>query len=248
MCRLFFQIGENIPIQTYEEYIAACEDYKGSGKSDTHELNELKLFCHKDGFGYAYVKQDHFEVRRFSESIVERNPIDDWLRTQTNVLLAHARRASPSIKVTLQNNHPFYWYNGNEYVFVHNGTIKTQITDFDKQKFFVRGTTDSERYFYTLLTAMRENEWRLTKSIVMSILENWDYTGANFILSSTDKAWVGVFHRKHPLYYTMKLYKNETNIVVSSSFLPSLGEPKEVIPNGSLIEIDINSQQYFYHD
>ena len=248
MCRLFLKIGDIVPVQSYEEYISACEDYKGRDKLDTHELNELKLFDHKDGFGFAFVKNDHFEVRRFSESIIERNPIEDWKKIQTPILLAHARRASPNVKVTLQNNHPFYWYNGDEYVFVQNGTIKTQITNFDKQKFFVRGTTDSERYFYSLLTAMRENEWRLTKEIVKNILGDWDYTGANFILSSTSKSWVGVFCRKHPKYYTMKLYKNENSLVVSSSYIPSLGEPKEVIPNDSLIEIDICSQQYFNYE
>ena len=246
MCRLFLQIGQMDTGHAYNEYLASCEDYKGRNKLDVHEKNELKIFDHKDGYGFAFIKNDHFEVRRYSEPIIERNPIADWEKTKTSVLLAHARRASPNIRVSLQNNHPFYWYNGDEYIFAHNGTIRSQISNFNQQKFFLRGSTDSEKYFYALLTAMGQNEWQMSKEIANSILENWDYTGANFILSSPRKAWIRVYYRTSPKYYTMKLYKLEDSIVVSSSYLPSLGEPTELLTNDTLVEIDIESKQYYY--
>ena len=246
MCRLFLNIGQTVSENVFEEYIVSCSDYVGGVKLDVHERNETKLEQHKDGYGYAFVKDDHFELRRFREPIFERNPSKELMKLKTDVLFTHARQASPRIEVKLKNNHPFYWYNGDEYVFGHNGTIKSQIKNYDDRKFFLRGTTDSEKYFYSLLTEMGKNEWNLNKPVIDDVLEYWDYTSANFILVSPKKAWVGVFYRKDPLYFTMKLYKTEDSIVVSSSALPSLGQPTERLRNGALIEIDVESNNYFY--
>ncbi len=246
MCRFFLRIGRNVDSQAYSEYIGSCSDYLGGAKLDVHERNETKLEQHKDGFGYAFVKDNHFEIMRFAEPIFERNPVDDWLKIDKDLLFVHARQASPKIAVNIKNNHPFYWYNGSEYVFGHNGTIKNEIKAFDKRRFFLRGSTDSEKYFYALLTSMMENEMQPDKLLVDQLLNKWDFTAANFILASPKKAWVGVYYRKDPLYFTMKLYKSEDQIVVSSSAIPSLGSPTERLRNGSLIEIDVESRNYYY--
>jgi len=226
--------------------MGSCSDYVGGVKLDVHERNEIKLEQHKDGFGFAYVKNEHFELRRYKESIFERNPIADWMKLDTDVLFIHARQASPKTAVSIKNNHPFYWYNGDEYVFGHNGTIKSTISNYDDRRFFLKGSTDSEKYFYAILTEMYENEWKVDKQLMDKILEYYDFTAANFILVSPKKAWIGVFYRKDPLYFTMKLYKDDDGIVVSSSAIPSLGSPTELIRNGSLIEIDIPSRNYYY--
>ncbi|MFW9852418.1 MAG: class II glutamine amidotransferase [Candidatus Thorarchaeota archaeon] len=246
MCRLFLKIGDQVHSNVYDEYIASCSDYRGREKLDVHEKNELSIYDHQDGYGYAYIKNEHFEIRRFNEAIFSRSPIPNWEKIESNVLLAHARRASPNIKISVANNHPFYWYNGDEYVFGHNGTIKSQIKNFDQRKFFLRGTTDSEKYFYAILSAMGHNEWKLSKELVDNIIDTWDYTGANFILSSPSKAWVGVYYRKYPKYYTMKIYKTAGNLIASSCYLPCLGEPVELLKNGTLVEIDIKSLNYYF--
>ncbi len=248
MCRLFLQVGKNVSPTVYQEFLNACSDYVGELKKDVHEHNENKLFNHVDGYGYSFLHNDHYEVRRFNESICERPPIPEWNKLQSPILLAHARRASPNIVVKLSNNHPFYWYNGDEYVFVHNGTITSKIDNYDKDKFYLRGTTDSEKYFYSLLTSLRENDWAMKKSLVDSIINDWNYTGANFILASREKVWFGSYYQKNPLYYTMKLYDTEDSIIVSSSKLESLGKPTELLTNGTLIEINIKEKMYYYLD
>lgn len=242
MCRLFFQIGKNVSSSVYQDYLDTCSDYVGEMKKDVHEHNENKLFNHVDGYGYSFMHNDHYEVRRFNESISERPPIPEWEKIQSPILLAHARRASPNMAVKLSNNHPFYWYNGDEYVFAHHGTITSQINNYCKEKFYLRGTTDSEKYFYSLLTSLRENDWTMKKSLVESIMGEWDYTGANFILASREKAWVGSYHRKNPLYYTMKLYETLDSIIISSSKLESLGKPTELLTDGTLIEINLKKK------
>ncbi|MHA1346951.1 MAG: class II glutamine amidotransferase [Candidatus Heimdallarchaeaceae archaeon] len=248
MCRLFLQIGKKVSSSVYQDYLDACSDYIGETKKDVHEHNENRIFDHVDGYGYSYLHNDHYEVRRFNESICERPPIPEWELIQSPILLAHARRASPNIAVKLSNNHPFYWYNGNEYVFAHHGTITSQINNYNKDKFFLKGTTDSEKYFYSLLTSLRENDWTMEKSVIDSIKADWDYTGANFILASREKAWVGTYYRKNPLYYNMKLYETEDSLIFSSSKLESLGKPTELLTDGTLIEINLKQKVYYYLD
>ena len=88
----------------------------------------------------------------------------------------------------------------------------------------------------------------MNKELVDSKISSWDYTGANFILASREKAWVGSYHRKNPLYYTMKLYDTEDSLVISSSKLESLGKPTELLTNGTLIEINLKNKVYYYLD
>ncbi|MCK4973098.1 MAG: hypothetical protein KAS52_07230, partial [Candidatus Heimdallarchaeota archaeon] len=75
MCRLFLQIGKNVSSSVYQEFLDACSDYIGEMKKDVHEHNENKLFNHLDGYGYSFIRDDHYEVRRFNEPICERPPI-----------------------------------------------------------------------------------------------------------------------------------------------------------------------------
>ncbi len=247
MCRFLLQIGEKLSNLAYEEYILACADYDGQAKKDIHERNTSSIHDHRDGYGVSMLNKGHFAIARYIEPIYERNPISEWEKLETDFLFAHARRASPGIKVNITNNHPFYWYDYNrEFVFGHNGTIKSKICNFDERKYFVRSTTDSEKYFYALLTNLELNDWKMNEEVVEKTIEDYDYTGANFILSSPLKCWVGVYYRTIPKYFTMKLYKTRDSIVVSSAYLPSLGAPAELLTNGSLVEIDISSKQYYY--
>ena len=247
MCRLLLQIGQKLPSSTYEEYIQACADYVGQAKKDIHERNKSSIHDHRDGYGVSLLNKGHFAIARYIEPIYERNPIPEWKKIETDFLLAHARRASPGLKVNITSNHPFYWYDYNrEFVFCHNGTIKSKISNFDDRKYFVRSSTDSEKYFYALLTNLELNNWEMNEEVVTGTIQDYDYTGANFILSSPLKSWIGVYYRSNPKYFTMKLYKTENSVVVSSAYLPSLGEPTELLSNGALIEIDINSKQYYY--
>jgi predicted glutamine amidotransferase len=247
MCRLLLQIGKKLPSLAYEEYIQSCADYGGLAKKDIHERNTSSIHVHRDGFGYAMFNKGHFVLARYVEPIYERNPLSEWMKLKTDFLFAHARRASPGIEVKIANNHPYYWYDyEREYVFGHNGTIKSKIKNYNDRKYFIKSTTDSEKYFYALLTNLESNEWKMSEQVVKETIDDYDYTGANFILSSLKKCWVGVYYRSNPKYFTMKLYKKEDYVVISSAYLPSLGEPTELLTNGSLVEIDLSNKEYYY--
>lgn len=243
MCRILVQIGKPLKKSVYKDFLDTCADYPEGLKKDLHEHNQDKSYNHADGFGYAFYERGHLSTRCFVEPIFQNAPIYEWINLHSKFLLLHARRASPGNEVNLRNNHPFYWHNNNkEFVFAHNGTIKSQIENYDEEVFSPEGSTDSELFFYSLLTGMKKNNWTLSRKIVEATLNGWDYSGANFVLASPEKVWVGVFNKSHPNYYKMKLYESSTALVISSSLLPTLGKPTKIIENEVLMEIDLKSK------
>ncbi|MHA1827388.1 MAG: class II glutamine amidotransferase [Candidatus Heimdallarchaeaceae archaeon] len=239
------QIGKKVKEEVIEEFVQACSDYEGMEKKDIHELNKNERHIHGDGYGFSTLHNNHFLVVKYPEAIFKKSPIEEIEELSDKLVLIHARRASPGIDVSLKNNHPFYWYDENrEFVFAHNGTIKTNIPNYDKAKFLVKGTSDSEKYFYSILTNLEKNNWQMSKTIVQEVLKNWDYSGANFILATPQNTWVGVFYKENEKYYTMKLYKKEEEIVVCSSYLPALGKPEKLLKNGDLIVINSKNKEY----
>jgi hypothetical protein len=89
---------------------------------------------------------------------------------------------------------------------------------------------------------MKKNNWNLSRKIVEATLNGWDYSGANFVLASPEKVWVGVFYKSHPNYYKMKFYESSTTLIISSSLLLTLGKPTKIIENKVLMEIDLKSK------
>ncbi|MHA1867385.1 MAG: class II glutamine amidotransferase [Candidatus Heimdallarchaeaceae archaeon] len=243
MCRLFLKIGQNLEKRVFLEFILSCEDYVKGPKLDIHERNKNQTFPHPDGFGYSVLKNDSFSTFHFLEPIFSTSVNIYSEVKKGDIALLHARKASPGIEINIKNNHPFEQeFLGKKWVFMHNGTIKKEII-FDKNKFNPKGTTDSEKYFFKLLELIEKNG-SLSSKAVCNLIKEWDYSGANFILANNEKVWVGVFFKKYPLYYTMKLYNSDSTIIVSSCYLPSLGEAK-LLKNNSLIEIDIREKQIF---
>lgn len=98
--------------------------------------------------------------------------------------LLHFRLASKGLTVDLSNNHPFIY---GDYSFMHNGTIKAMdsIEKFIDPRYLseITSTTDSERYFFAVLTAI--DELGLVEGIrkaVKAISTNCDFTSINCML------------------------------------------------------------------
>ncbi|MHA1305024.1 MAG: class II glutamine amidotransferase [Candidatus Heimdallarchaeaceae archaeon] len=244
MCRIFLFLGKRIPKEAFDEFIQACADYPDMPKKDLHEHNRDKTLDHADGFGYSYLdeKSSSFVTEHFPEPIFElSNNLFPKLEKK-HLLLVHARKASPGIEINLQNNHPFQIaFHEQDFVFAHNGTIKSEIK-FNEELFKPKGTTDSEKYFYAILTSIAENDFKFSKKKFETLIADWQYTGANFILANSQHILVGVYHKESPNYYTMKLYKNNDFIIICSSYLPTLGDPK-LLANGEVIKIDIATKK-----
>ena len=140
---------------------------------------------HKDGWGLAHDGQilKDLLAAKDSESLA-RASVD----TLTEGALLHLRLASKGITINIDNNHPFTF---GTTTFMHNGTIRPANTaeQFINQKYkgLITGTTDSERFFYALLSQVDElglvEGVRKTVNLIRSIA---DYSALNIMVQTPD--------------------------------------------------------------
>jgi predicted glutamine amidotransferase len=140
---------------------------------------------HCDGWGIATLdeKSAVAHVSRAPELAESSSLFTKTLEeTNSDGALLHLRWATAGIPVSENNTHPFA-HNG--FTFIHNGAINppnaldSEISP--KFKEFILGQSDSERYFYLLLTQI-ENLGLVVgvKSAVHKIRDNLDFSCLSF--------------------------------------------------------------------
>jgi len=122
---------------------------------------EQQSLRHPDGWGVSYYVNGYPHVVKSDRTALDDSifkKVSGVVSSQT--VIAHIRNATLG-KVNILNTHPFQFGN---WTFAHNGNIK----NFDKYrdeiisniapelKRFILGTTDSEAFFYFLLTRLQE--------------------------------------------------------------------------------------------
>ena len=140
---------------------------------------------HKDGWGLAHDGQilKDLLAAKDSESLARAS-----VETLTDGALLHLRLASKGITINIDNNHPFTY---GTTTFMHNGTIRPADTaeQFINQKYkgLITGTTDSERFFYALLSQVDElglvEGVRKTVNLIRAIA---DYSALNIMVQTPD--------------------------------------------------------------
>ena len=132
----------------------------GSHFDQFTQLAEL----HKDGWGFSSDSEFVKEVLPARKSETFQSVISQ----EERAALLHFRWASPGLAIEQNNSHPFH---RDGVSFIHNGSITPGSTiDFmiDTQLLSeMTGTTDSERYFLALLTALRSEP--LTQAFLQTI-------------------------------------------------------------------------------
>lgn len=117
---------------------------------------------HPDGWGLGCYSGDSHSATIFKEPIRGSdshlaNFLCSYNKLKSKIFIGHIRKASRG-SVEHGNTHPFNrCYYGREFIFAHNGTLKTKerLTGLTYQPI---GTTDSERAFCYLLSQMRKYE------------------------------------------------------------------------------------------
>lgn len=125
--------------------------------------NSLKTLSekHPDGWGIAFYREDTPHLIRSSESALTSTlfqKIASSVRSQT--VIAHIRKATFGEKTVL-NSHPFQY---GRWTFAHNGNIKDFATKKNNLEMlicpkllpYVLGTTDSEVFFYIILSYIQK--------------------------------------------------------------------------------------------
>ncbi|MEY2851100.1 MAG: hypothetical protein RJA96_971 [Actinomycetota bacterium] len=178
---------------------------------------------HKDGWGMAH---DGNILKNLKPAIESPELNQSASSVMTDGALLHLRLASKGITINIDNNHPF---THGTTTFMHNGTIRPgntaeQFID-EKYKGFIQGTTDSERCFYAVLSAIdKQGLIEGVRTTVNSIRAIADYTALN-IMVQTPESLIAVceFNDANKSewssedHYELRFTKRGNDIVVAST-------------------------------
>lgn len=146
---------------------------------------------HCDGWGLSTVDQSgsHIVLNRKVEAAAESSTFDATVaKNNADGALLHLRWATKGLSISENNTHPFMY---GDYSFIHNGSIfpPDAIAPFIDPKFnaLLVGETDSEHYFYLLLTEIEKLGLVAgVKSALAIIKEHGDTTSLNCMLMNRD--------------------------------------------------------------
>jgi glutamine amidotransferase len=146
MCRLF-AFRSNVPSKAHASLTIA----------DNALSHQAQYHCDGWGIGYYHLNEPYL-FRAARGAAEDRDFFTLSERLQSNTLLVHIRRATVG-KVDTLNSHPFRFAS---WIFAHNGTIfefdkireKIDADILPEFKSVIFGQTDSERYFFFLLSDM----------------------------------------------------------------------------------------------
>ena len=190
--------------------------------SDFDAFVELSA-VHKDGWGIGYEGEIVKDINPAKESTLLSQTSQSL---ETNGALLHLRQASKGISVDINNNHPF---THGAITFMHNGTIRPGNTAeqfiSDKYKSLIQGTTDSERYFYALISMV--DEFGLVEGVrktVNSIRAIADYSSLN-IMVQTPHTLIAVceFNPENKTewssedHYELRFKKEGSDVIIAST-------------------------------
>ena len=207
---------------------------------------------HKDGWGIGYEGEVVKDIKPAQESDLLN---ETGKNLETAGALFHLRLASKGITINIDNNHPF---THGTTTFMHNGTIRPSDTaeQFIAQKYreLITGTTDSERFFYAVLSQIDElglvEGVRKTVNLIRAIA---DYSALN-IMVQTPETLIAVceFNESNksewsgPDHYELRFSAREDDFLVAStgwgnSDWEHLNNHQMLVVNRSTLEYSISS-------
>ena len=213
---------------------------------------ELSL-QHPDGWGYSHIDSTSQSASKFREPIpaLKSNHLREQIQTDTDGALLHFRWASKGLDIKESNTHPFTY---KDITFIHNGSfapfdvLEPYIAD--KYKKLFEGETDSERYFYYLLTEIDRHGFLAgIKSALTFIKAEISHSSANMMMMNPHYFVTACRYNQDRIpaafagdqdYYELKYKKTTDGIVVASSGWDQ-GD-WTLIPNDSLLVFDRNDQ------
>ena len=203
---------------------------------------------HCDGWGVATFdhNSDESHLTRAPEIAQGSQTFKETIsNTKTDGALLHLRWATSGIPVSENNTHPFISHG---YSFIHNGAIypSNALDNSISQKFKteIKGETDSERYFYFILSEIEKHG--LVEGVVSAVREiktNYDFSSINAMLM-TESHFITVCEHdpeRKPSwavdgYYDLFYKFNDGDLVVASSGWDQSGWKN--LPNHSVLVVE----------
>ena len=203
---------------------------------------------HCDGWGIATINHDDHAAhlaRAPETASTSQSFVDALADVDTDGALLHLRWATKGLPVNEDNTHPFVYQ---DFTFIHNGAIfpPDALDPYISPKFakLIQGDTDSERYFYFLMTMIDKHGFVAgVKECVKTIKAEMDYSSINAMIMNEDTYVVICEHHpeRHPDwapadYYALKYRQDENGILVASTGWNQPGW--KLLPNQQILVVD----------
>ena len=201
---------------------------------------------HGDGWGYATLDGDKKSLTLDTARAKESSKYSETTsQVESSGALLHLRWATLNLDISEGNTHPFTF---EDFVFIHNGSINPpkSLDPFNDKDLFdqFRGDTDSERYFYVVISFIRKfGLHEGVRQAVHTIREHCSYSSINAMLMTPDLYLTISEHNNDripegegPGYYDLFYRKNEDGILVASSGWSQEGWKQ--IPNHHVFEVN----------
>jgi predicted glutamine amidotransferase len=168
-------------------------------------LREFIAMARKNADGWGMGYYDGSRGPSVIRSLRSADEDDEFMASAARRLgdtgIVHLRSATPPLKVTHENSHPFVH---GKLMMAHNGAIFPQenLDDILPPGWRSRpnGTTDSERYFLAIVAAMEEGctPVEAIRRTVCHILEDFQPSCLNAFLVTPDTLYATSWHQEEP--------------------------------------------------
>jgi len=215
----------------------------GANLSEFIDLSDI----HCDGWGISAIEHGAKKTQLNKAAEVARTSPDfesAITNTSTDGALLHLRWATAGIPVSEKNSHPFM-HDG--YTFIHNGAIypKDALDPYiaDQLRQYILGDTDSEKYFYFLLTEIKKLGLIEGIKSALAIIKEIDFSSINAMIL-TDSQFITICEHdpdRKPSwagdgYYDLYYKITDKDVVVASSGWNQDGWKQ--LPNHQILVVD----------
>lgn len=200
---------------------------------------------HGDGWGIASKKNTGIEF--FKEPVAATKSLtfeSEVSKHKSESALLHLRWATEGMEINQNNTHPFSYQ---DITFIHNGSITPSncLDSLIDEKIFplIKGSTDSEKYFYYLITQInRLGFLEGTLAGLKHIKNSCTFSSINMMMINSDYLLAACVYNQNRIpekfqnqadYYNLRYRVTADQIIVASSGWNQVGWME--IPNGSIL-------------
>lgn len=234
MCRLMGFVSKN------EQTLAEAA---GEGFAEFAALSAR----HGDGWGIATCNMDAHPTLLTEPTRAKESAVFDEAshNLKSNGALLHLRWATGDLAVNNGNTHPFAY---GDYSFIHNGAIYPfdAVNSFIEPKYAAlrRGQTDSESYFYLIVTEVEKlGVEQGLRAAIEIIRGNSTYSSINAMFLTPTEMYVVNEHHNEKIpttessdYYDLFYREEGEEVLVASSGWTQTGWTE--IPNHSIMKVN----------
>jgi predicted glutamine amidotransferase len=203
---------------------------------------------HCDGWGMAWYDRGLQHAKAPEAAYASEQYASLVQNVRTDILLSHVRRATPGYELCMENTHPFTY---EQMAFAHNGSIvpKEAIEAFIAPHLlpYVTGTTDSERHFFALFSALEHaSPIEAIQKHLQTLHQNMQSNSLNFLFMTQDALYAvcdydpdGPMVQNQADYFHLQYHIAPDAVIIGSTGLNvNLYDGWKTLENGQLLRIE----------